>query len=566
MKRHIYISADTRETRLAIVEDGRLVEVKVQREAEKVGSIYKGVVRKVLSGMDCAFVDIGLERNAFMHVSDLVADERVIRGRRGARRRGARKYPRIEKVVKEGDQLLVQVYRAPIGEKGARATTRISLPGRYVVLLPVGANYVGVSRKILDENERRRLRELGRAHRPRGQGLIIRTEGEGCTEEEIAEDVEALKKTWRKIRAAFRSKKAPALLHEELELVPRVIRDMYSDDVVSIVSDSKREYDQAINALRAIDEKAVRKVKLYRGRQPLFDKYGIEEEIARALSHKIWLPKGGNITIDETEAVVAIDVNTARFVGGRGGLEQTILETNLAAVEEIGRQLRLQDLGGIIILDLIDMYNPEHRKQVMAALEEVLRRDRARTRVVHLSPLGLVEMTRKRTGQSLFESSSETCPLCGGRGRVLSAAARAAIVERALRRRVMSEREEAYVVRVPLDVAVELVGPDGHAAEALEEHLRVALFIRGVDRLGPAEFDIEGGSLAALEEQYFPFRKGQMYHVRPREYEFATGTTWLANVEGYIIEVEDGFGPEGELCTVELTEVQRSFAKAVAVE
>ncbi len=583
MERRILVNIEPRETRMAVLEDGLLVELRIEQEQQEVGSIYKGKIDRVLPGMDSCFVDIGLDRNAFMHVKDFAEAEEEAhkvaaaamahrsKGGKGGHRvhRGRpneRHYPPITDVAHDGEALLVQVARGSLGHKGARATTRISLPGRWVVLLPVSSSHVGVSRKIADDRERGRLKELGNQLKPRGYGLIIRTEAAGCTLEDLEADVEQLKKEWRSIKSAFRRKKAPALLREELSLVERMVRDRYSEETREIIVDCPEAHKKAVNALRAISKEAASRCKLYQGKVPLFESFGVEAEISRVLRRRVDLPSGSNLTIDENEAMSTIDVNTGRFIGTTN-LQDTVVATNLEAAREIARQLRVRDIGGIIILDFIDMVDASHRKQVMKELEEHLTRDRARTRIVHISPLGLIEMTRKRTGLSLLHSLCEVCPHCRGQGRVLSPESLASRIERDLRRRRNKARPEAFALSVPFEVAWEMIGPEGGRVAHLEELLEAELYIRCDPLLQNDQYQVHHGRAADIAADYHPFRLGQMYHCRPREVRLGDdGEAVVAEVEGYIVLLDELSGERNGLVTVELTDVNRSLARGRLVK
>jgi ribonuclease G len=576
LERRILVNVEPRETRLAVLEDGKLVELRTEAEQQEVGSIYKGRIERVLPGMDSCFVDIGLDRNAFMHAKDFAEADEIAsanaeaqpqkggRQRRPGPPRGRwreRDLPPITAVAQEGQSILVQVARGTLGRKGARATTRISLPGRYVVLLPVGAAHAGVSRRIESDAERSRLKELANRVKPRGYGLIVRTEGEGCTFEDMEADVEQLKRDWRRIKDAFRRKHAASLLQEELSLVERMIRDRYSEETREILIDSSEEHEKASRALRAISKEAAARCTHYTGRVPLFEAYGIENEIVRLLKRRVDLPSGGNLTIDENEAMCTVDVNTGRFTGTKN-LEDTVVTTNIEAAHEIARQLRVRDIGGIIILDFIDMLESANRKQVVQVLEEQLAKDRARTRIVHLSPLGLVEMTRKRTGLSLSQELLRTCPHCRGQGRVLSPEGLAARVERTLRRRAAESKPEAFAVVVPPEVAWEMLGEDGRDIASFEEFLGAEVYLRCDPLYSQDQFDIRQGKSAAIATEFHPFRTGQMFHCRPRPMTFGEDReTLCAEVEGYLILVEDMQGEPDGLVTVELKEVQRSVAR-----
>jgi ribonuclease G len=571
LEKRVLISIDPRETRLAVLEGGELVQLRIERDAVEVGSIYKGRIERVLPGMDSCFVDIGLDRNAFMHVSDFIeaeeaakqADEKTKRRRRPRAGKPSREFmPPITDVAHEGEEILVQVARAPLGSKGARGTTRISLPGHHVVLLPVGSDQVGVSRTIESDSVRGRLKEWSKEIKPRGYGMIVRTEAAGCTKEDLEADVERLRKTWRRIKDAYRKKAAPALLHEDLSLVQRMVRDMYTDEVKEIIIDSESECETAREALKDISKSAVKRCTLYRGDKPLFEAYGVEAELEKSLRRRVPLPSGGNLSIDENEAMTTIDVNTGSFVGSTS-LNETIVQTNLESAKEIARQLRIRDIGGIIILDFIDMDVAEHRRQVMDALEKELAKDKARTRIVHLSPLGLVEMTRKRTGQSLLQNLCRTCSACEGRGRVPSAETHAAQLERELRRRVKASKPEAFAVFVGLDIAWELIGDKGEAADRLEESLGAQIFVRVDASATSGKPTILQGKAAEMEIQHHPFRVGQMYHCRATQVSAGDGSHRLvAEAEGYLLLLEGVAKRPDGLITVELTQVHRSFALA----
>ncbi|MCX8053698.1 MAG: Rne/Rng family ribonuclease, partial [Armatimonadetes bacterium] len=411
MSKEIIVNVDTRESRVAIIESGKLVELLIEREERVVGSIYKCKVSNVLSGMDAAFVDIGLERNAFLYVGDVLPemDDEFPTARKEAGR-----HLRIKDVLKPNQELLVQVVKGPRGTKGARVSTRISLPGRYLVLMPESDN-IGVSRKIEAEGERERLRKIGENIRPLGFGIIVRTEAEGRGETELRQDLEFLLRMWSQIQEKAAKISAPGLVHQDLSLIYKTIRDAFGSDVSKMIIDSPVDYEKAVELVELISPKMRSRLHLYNEPEPIFERYAIEPEIENLLRRKVWLKSGGHVTFDSTEALTAIDVNTGKFIGSTS-LSDTILKTNLEAVVEIARQLRLRDIGGIIVIDFIDMANAKDRQKVVAALEKELHKDRMRTKICHISPLGLVEMTRKRTRESLGRILSERCFYCEGRG------------------------------------------------------------------------------------------------------------------------------------------------------
>ncbi len=408
----ILINVTPQETRVAIVENGSLQEVCIERRRNRgiVGNIYKGKVNRVLPGMEAAFVDIGLERSGFLHVSDFdlgsgdEADDEGI------------PVPPINELLREGESLLVQVVKDPIGTKGARLTTSISVPSRYLVYMP-NSSLIGISVKIEDEDERDRLRNLLSTcmTEQRTGGCIVRTAAEGVVDEELNRDIKFLCTLWDSVLEQARDAKPGTMLHEDLPLAVRTLRDMVSNETDVVKADSRETYQSLVKFAGKYIPDLPCVIEHYPGDRPLFDLYNVDDEIQRALGRKVELKSGGYLIIDQTEAMTTVDINTGAFVGHHN-LEETIFKTNMEAAQAIARQLRLRNLGGIIIIDFIDMVQEEHRRQVLKALEKYLDRDHAKTQVCEVSPLGLVEMTRKRTRESLEHVLCETCSTCSGRG------------------------------------------------------------------------------------------------------------------------------------------------------
>jgi ribonuclease G len=499
VKREILITGSQRETRVAILEDDRLVELLVDRPDQRrtVGDIYLGRVEAVLPGIQAAFVDIGLEKSAFLHASDLLEPEEDEepsgdegdevfeaaaeselpagesgngeggKGRSGRPQkpnggeprqrevRSRRQLPDISEIVKKGQTLLVQVTKEPISTKGCRVTAQISLPGRFLVYMPF-ASKVGVSRKIESKELRARLREMVSRHLPKDAGgMIVRTVAEGVTDEHFRREVEGLLNLWRKINRKKTFVRAPALVQRETSLTRGIIRDLFSAKVDALHVDSKELYNEIEQYLSQVDPELQSRVTMYTESVPLFDKFDIENEIRDLFKARCDLPTGGYIIIQPTEALISIDVNTGRYTGKKDP-EKTILKTNLEAAREIARQIRLRDIGGIIVCDFIDMESRQNRDRVLQELRTHLGRDRARTRAFAVSELGLVEMTRQRVRPSLWHSMTTQCPICAGTGRVFTPEVVARRLERSLRRAGRERRERQIVVRLHPEVALYL--------------------------------------------------------------------------------------------------------------
>ncbi len=494
MGKRIVVNAGFLETRVAVQENNLLTELYLERAGRRsiVGNIYKGVVTNVLPGMQAAFVDIGLAKDAFLYAGDYTAstgldaealaaagegedvdaDVEVEEGEAPPREARAP----IEELLRKGQTVLVQVAKESLGTKGARITSFISLPGRYLVYMPQ-AHHIGVSRRIRDEQERARLRAAVRAlHAPPG-GFIVRTNAEGLGEAEFAADVEFLGRLWSQVRDRYEQVKAPAVLHEEMDLTFRVVRDLMSPDVDELVVDSEEVYERCRGYVETLVPALAGRLRRHESRTPVFEALGIEKEIEKALRRRVWLKSGGYIVIDHTEALVSIDVNTGKYVGKRD-FEQTVLKINLESVGEIVRQIRLRDLGGIIIIDFIDMEVPEHREQVYRALKRALAEDKARTNVLQISELGLVEMTRKRVRQDLRSLLTTRCPACGGSGVVRSDATVAADIARAIQSRLAEGRGREVVVRAHPDVVALLEGDARDALARLAASLDVKITVQ----------------------------------------------------------------------------------------
>lgn len=471
----ILINATPRETRVAVVENGVLQEILIERAAKRglVGNIYKGRVARVLPGMEAAFVDIGLERAAFLHVSDIRFDAPPA-SEAPSDNSEQRAIPLITDLTREGQELVVQVIKDPIGTKGARLTTHITLPSRFLVFL-ADADVAGVSVKIDSERERQRLKEVVNGFRAEfGGGYIVRTAAEGAPPEALYADMQFLQRLWEAINDRIRQDSGVGPLYEDLPLVLRVLRDFVGGSVEKVRIDSRETCQRMLEFADKLVPEMVPRLEHYPGERPVFELYGIEEEIQRALGKKVPLKSGGYLVVDQTEAMATIDVNTGAYVGHRN-LEETIFKTNLEAAAAIARQLRLRNLGGIIILDFIDMVSEEHRQAVLRTLEKHLEKDRAKSHISQVSPLGLVEMTRKRTRESLEQVLGEPCPLCSGRGTIKTAETICYEIFRELLREARQYAPRQFVVLAASDVVDAMLDQESHSVAQLEAFIGIPI-------------------------------------------------------------------------------------------
>jgi len=481
---------------VAILEDERLVELFVDHPDRRriVGDIYLGKVEAVLPGIQAAFVDIGLEKSAFLHASDLIEpdeDDEDDAEENGAAPRSRRRLPNVSDHLKRGQTLLVQVTKEAIGTKGPRVTAQVSLPGRFLVFIP-NASRVGVSRKIDDREERARLRQMVADLLPKDVGgVIVRTVAEDLTSESCRRELQTLRAQWKRIKRKATFLRAPSLAHREASLTRGLIRDVFSDKVDALQVDSKELHREIVEYVKEVDPSLVPRVSHYTGEQPLFDAMDIEAEIRELFSRRVELPTGGHLIIEPTEALVSIDVNTGRYTGKKDA-EATILRTNLEAAREIARQLRLRDIGGIIVIDFIDMDERASRDRVLQELRTHLSRDRARTRAFAISDLGLVEMTRQRVRPSLWQSLTTNCPSCSGVGRVFRPEVVARRLERALRRAAAGssagDGNRRLAVRLHPEVALYLLEQEPEFLKQMAKETRLDLELRDDPMLLVDEF------------------------------------------------------------------------------
>jgi ribonuclease G len=511
MSKEMVISSNGHETRVVILEDDQVNEIFIERERSLgiAGNIYKGRVSKVLPGMQSAFVDVGLERDAFLYVSDVLesldedeADEDDDEAAEPARGEGGRgdhrgrdrgPQPKIDELLRQGQEILVQVVKEPLGTKGARITSHATLPGRFLVFMPT-VDHIGISRKIDDRDERHRLRGIVRTFREEKDftgGVIIRTAAQGRPQQDILDDLNYFFQVWQEIRQKMESARAPAVIYREQSLVAKLLRDLLTEDFSAIRIDHEPEYRRVVNLIQRIMPNLVPRVKHYTKDFPIFEEYGVQAEIDKALRPKVWLKSGGYIVVNQTEALVAIDVNTGRYVGKKtGSLEETILKTNLEAVMEIVRQVRLRDLGGIIVLDFIDMEEKKNRQKVYQAVEQELRKDRSPSKAVQVSDFGLIIITRKRVKQSLERQLTEPCPYCSGSGSIKHSSTICYEILGEVQKIAADLDGRGVVLRVNPDIARALKEEERGVLRDIEAALGRAVTIRPDAHLHHEQFDV----------------------------------------------------------------------------
>jgi len=537
----------------------KVAELYVERRGQRsiVGNIYKGVIDNVLPGMEAAFVDIGLERNGFLHV-----DEIVLPGGQQAPRRGRGKGRRIDELIKPRQEILVQVVKDPLKTKGARLTMQLSVAGRYLVYMPQGSG-VGVSRRLPDK-ERDRLRKLlDKAYDGTG-GLIIRTAAQGAKKDDLEREIDYLHKLNEVLERRSKDVEAPALVFQEADLSVRVLRDVLQSEFEAAVIDDEKQHQRVTSFFQRTAPELVGSVELDRKGRPLFERYGIDEAFASTLQRRVDLPSGGYLMIDYAEALTVIDVNTGSFTGrGRGRLEDTITKVNVEAADEAVRQLRLRDIGGIIVIDFIDMARARNRDQVLKTLRKALDEDKTKTYVVEVSPLGLVEMTRQNVTEGVREILTKRCPTCDGEGVVKSEETVAIQILRLLRDVIEDQPgPEAHLIRVNPKVAAELLRPDS-GLEELEAQTGKHFHFEGGDALGIETFDvIESGTRDKIEAQALPFQVGEEVLVTIEEPHMFNADDAIARVDSYIVSVTGGNAHVGQCRMVRIESVERSAAIA----
>ena len=549
MSSEILISSDPWENRVAILEDGGLAELYIEREEKVIGSIYKGKVQNVLPGMGAAFVDIGLGRNAFLYVDDInkqplnIGDVEITQGHSGFT---------ISEKVKRGDDVLVQIVKEPRGLKGARISTNISLPGRYLILMPTG-KYSGVSRKIDSADERNRLKLVMKRIRPEGMATVVRTAAAGASEAELIADLGVLIRMWHGILETYKRAPSASLLHKDMNLVYKAARDFITPDVDRVLIDDEEEYRKIRDFLQLLGPQYIGRLEYYNSGRSLFDDYKIDDELQKLMKPKINLPSGASIVIESTEALTVIDVNSGKFTGGRN-LEDTILKTNIEAAEEIARQVRLRDIGGIIVVDFIDMASEASRDKVVKTMEESLRRDRTRATIQSFSNLGLLEFTRKRIGRDLGSQLRGACPTCAGMGSVMSAQSVAIEAFRRIRSEAGNGAAGEVVVHVAPTVAVQMDYWYEEECEALARSIERPIHVRVDPMIHPEKARVE--IVAAYKDDKTPaVRVGDEREVELLPGRLPNPTSAAAVVEDRLAEVENAANNAGNFVRLRIIDI-----------
>ena len=558
-KKTILISVDLSELRVAVVEEGRTVEALIERRGQGslAGNIYKGKIDNVLRGMEAAFVDLGLPRNGFLYVDDVVVPGQDSKTRR--RRK-------IDELLKPGQEVLVQVVKDSMGTKGPRVTMELSIAGRFLVLSPHGEGS-GVSRRLPD-GERERLRKLAKSLEREDGGIIVRTAAAGATADDLERDLRFLHKMWAQVEARAKPAKSGSLVYAEADLSLKVIRDLLARNVDEVLVDSERQYRRILGWVRTTQPEFVERIKLYTDPVPLFERYGVDQAILSTLNRRVDLPSGGYLIFDYAEAFTIIDVNTGRFVGSSGRLEDTITRNNIEAAREVMRQLRLRDIGGIIVIDFIDMASAKNRTEVLNVLQAELEHDRTKTYLVEISPLGLVEMTRQNVTAGVREILTRTCPTCGGEGVVLSEQTMAVEAERRLRKLARASGSDAYLVRLNARVASGLVGPGGTKLIELENETGKRFTLEPVERMPLSEIDvILEGTRAEVNGSAVPVADNDELTVRISEPHMYNVTDGVARLDGgYPVVVGGAIGYVGQQHKVRIDRGTRTTAYATLLD
>ncbi len=557
MTKEILINIGIDENRVAILEDGVLAEFLIERpdEQRRAGNIYRGKVENVLPGMQAAFIDIGEEKNAFLYIDDVLPKE-------GDSENGdAPKHCSIQDLLHEGQDIVVQMIKEPIGTKGPRVVTQITIPGRYLVLVPA-VDYIGISRRIEDENERERLKTVVASFKSSGVGLIVRTAAEGVEGSELQSDYEFLVNVWEKIKKKTKKGPCPALLYRDHDFLYRILRDYLSKDVNRLLIDENDTYSKALELIKTLAPSLKSRVQLYNGTAPLFEVFNVESRVEKALRRKVWLECGAYLVFDQTEALTVIDVNTGKFTGTTC-LEDTVYQTNLMAAGEIARQIRLRNLAGIIIVDFIDMRSDEERDQVIARLEEEFARDKVKVNILGFTSLGLLELTRKKVRQSLREILQIECESCEGTGYIVSMDNLSKKAARLIQLIAKNNPGEALLLGVNPQLGSILIGPGGVNLEKMERMLNKIIYIKGQDNLDLDQVRLlASGNEREIESLALPVQEGEEVELKVAEPHITNPGAGIGRIEGYVVDIEGAGSYVGKQLKVLITKTFKTYAKA----
>ncbi len=561
MNKDIMINIGINEIRVAILEDGHLVEFTVERQDEqrRAGNIYLGKVENVLPGMQAAFIDIGEEKNAFIYIDDVISKDSENENTE------EQKNLSIKDLLHEGQEIMVQMIKEPIGTKGARVVTQITIPGRYLVLIPT-TDYIGVSRRIENEAERERLKAIANSFKGPGSGLIIRTAAEDVEAAELQSDYEFLINVWKKIHKKIKKGPCPSLLYRDHDLLYRILRDYLSKEVNRLLIDDLDAYSKAIDLIKSLAPSFKNRIQLYTNEVPLFELYNVESQLERALKKKVWLDSGAYLVFDQTEALTVIDVNTGKFTGTIN-LEDTVFQTNLMAAEEIAKQIRLRNLGGIIIIDFIDMVSDDERAKVITKFQTELQKDKTKVNVLGFTSLGLLELTRKKVKQSLREILQTECPKCEGTGYIPSLDSYAQKALRSIQQLANNLPVEALLLGVNPQIASILIGPGGANLDKIEKNLNKTIFVKGQENL---ELDqvrlLASGSKMEIEILSLPVKEGETVELKITENHIGNPDDGISRIEGYVINIDNAGSLTGKTIKALITKTFKTYAKAVIVD
>jgi ribonuclease G len=552
MDKEILVEVQEEQTLVAVVEDGILMEVYLEREIDKriVGNIYYGIVENVLPGMQAAFIDIGLERNAFLFVEDATPSKNNVDDF------SKKLQTNIKDLLKIGQHIVVQVSKEPFGSKGARVTTNITLPGRYTVLMPY-VDYVGISRRIEDENERERLKAIAQKVKPKDSGVIVRTVAEGTSDFELRRDLESLISIWNNIKYKISRTNTPKVIYKDLGLTQRISRDLIDEDVKKIIVNCEEVKENIQQAVLMYSCQSSCKIIYEPG--DIFEKYSILNQLDQAFNKKVWLKSGAYIVIDQTEALTSIDVNTGKYTG-KNNLQETVLNTNIQATVEIARQLRLRNIGGIIIIDFIDMDKPEHKQLVLESLEKELKKDKTKTSIMGITNLGLVEMTRKKARMGLESLMLNDCPYCEGKGKLFSIETIALRTKKEIRKLAERTLQSTILVKANPLVASQIIGSNGVELKKLEDNTCKEIIIIGDDDFHLEHVEVRGISNKE-RVKYMPVKEGDIINILVEDVQMGNGQNGIGRINGYVISIINGANFIGQKVDVKIIKAYKTYAR-----